>query len=95
MRPIALILALGLAMIAVPDSADAAELPDVVWRSVEGQQVVVQKEDGWTLTGTLQAFDDTTAVLILPDGSVLAIERTAVASIKLADASAPDPCVIG
>jgi len=91
LRFTALLTVLGVLICVHPLRSMAADLPDVLWNSVQDQQVVLQLEDGSTLTGALTGFDDTSAVMILEDGSVLAVQRSDVASIKLAEAPASAP----
>lgn len=88
LRFTALLTVLGVLCCIHPIRSMAADLPDVLWSSVQDQQVTLQLEDGTTLTGALTGFDDTSAVLIQEDGSVLAVQRSDVASIKLAEAPA-------
>jgi hypothetical protein len=83
--------ALFLLVSLTPAAAQAGELSDLVFSTVEGEVVEITKEDGWTMEGTLKAFDATTAVLITSDGKVLSVPRSDIAAIKLAASYAPAP----
>ena len=89
-----LLLALALALSAVitltPTSADAGDLPPVVWTSMIDKTVKVVLDNGLEVTGTLAGYDATAAVLVKADGSVVTIDPSEAASIKVVGSAAPE-----
>jgi hypothetical protein len=76
-----------------PSHADAAGLPDVVLSSVQGEMVDVSTAKGEILTGVLKAFDDEAAILLLGDGSIIAISREDLLAVRFSSGQTPSPQV--
>lgn len=60
----------------------AADLPDVLFSAVEGKQVELTREDGFSLVGTLMGFSDTDLVLQTEDGSMKVVKRVDIAKVR-------------
>ncbi|MGC4120595.1 MAG: hypothetical protein QM765_39650 [Myxococcales bacterium] len=78
-------------LLALVASAAAEPLPDAAFRAVKDRDVVMVKKDGTTVQGRLLSYEKEEAVVALSDGTIAALKRADVTSLKLAPAPQPVP----
>lgn len=72
-------------------SAIAEPPPDAAFRAVKDKDVVMVKKDGSSVQGRVLSYEKEEAVLVLADGTIAAVKRAEVTSLKLAPAPAYPP----
>jgi len=81
-----------LVAVTLPTSAAAQDLPDIMFESMLTREVVVEQQDGSSLTGVLVGYDGRYAILEQATGTVTSIKRTLIVHLMTKqEGSEPTP----